>query len=80
MAGNKEGGKKTAQRIKELYGDDFYSRMGKVGGSKGRTGGFASEKIGPDGLTGRQRASLAGSIGGQTSKRNRNEYDTSKTN
>lgn len=34
-----------------------------------RAGGFASDKIGPDGLTGRQRAALVGAIGGLKSKR-----------
>lgn len=57
MAGTKEGGKKAAQTLKKKYGDDFYSRAGKKGGPRSRNGGFASEKLGKDGLTGRQRAS-----------------------
>lgn len=34
MAGNKLGGKKAAQTIKDRYGDDFYSQIGAKGGSK----------------------------------------------
>lgn len=39
------------------------------GAVRGKTGGFASEKIGKDGLTGLQRAVLAGAIGGRKSRR-----------
>lgn len=42
MAGTKTGGKKAAERNRELYGDDFYSRIGKKGGAQSTTGGFAS--------------------------------------
>jgi hypothetical protein len=40
-----------------------------MGGSKGRTGGFASDKVGPDGPTGRQRARIVGAKGGRISQR-----------
>lgn len=40
-----------------------------TGGQLGRTGGFASDKKGEDGLTGRERARLAGSKGGRISRR-----------
>ena len=33
MAGTKEGGKKTALKNKQLHGEDYYSRLGKKGGS-----------------------------------------------
>mgnify|MGYP002511837531 FL=1 len=42
MAGTKEGGKKAAATNKAKYGDDFYREMGRIGGRKGHTGGFAS--------------------------------------
>lgn len=71
MAGTKAGGKKTAQTNLARHGKDFYSRIGKKGGASGNTGGFASDVIGKDGLTGRERASRAGRIGGLKSKRNR---------
>ena len=69
MAGNKAGGIKAKQTNLERHGEDFYRRIGSKGGKNGHTGGFASDKVGEDGLTGRQRAVLAGAIGGHTSRR-----------
>lgn len=43
--------------------------IGAVGGKKSRNGGFASDKIGPDGLTGKERARRAGSLGGKARAR-----------
>lgn len=71
LAGTKQGGKKTATTNIARHGKDFYSRIGKKGGASGNTGGFASDVVGKDGLTGRERASRAGRIGGLKSKRNR---------
>ena len=71
MAGTKADGKKTATTNIARHGKDFYSRIGKKGGASGNTGGFASDVVGKDGLTGRERASRAGRIGGLKSKRNR---------
>lgn len=69
MPGTHEGGKHAAKSNKERYGDDFYVRIGSMGGKKGRTGGFGSMNVGADGLTGPQRASVAGKKGGIISKR-----------
>ena len=69
MAGNKMGGLKARETNKRKYGDDFYAKIGQQGGKLGKTGGFASDKVGEDGLTGRERARIAGSRGGQISKR-----------
>ncbi len=69
MSGNLEGGIKAAKTNKTKYGHDFYVRIGAMGGKLGRTGGFASSLVGPDGLTGRDRARLAGATGGKISKR-----------
>ncbi len=69
MAGTQAGGRKAAARNKALYGSDFYASIGAKGGVKGKTGGFASDKVGADGLTGRQRARKAGSVGGRLSRR-----------
>lgn len=69
MSGTKAGGLKAAATNKELHGSDFYARIGKKGGQNGTTGGFASNVVGADGLTGRQRAVLAGALGGLKSKR-----------
>jgi len=69
MAGTKQGGMRAAQTNKTKYGADFYASIGAKGGKRGKTGGFASEKKGDDGLTGRERARLAGSKGGRISRR-----------
>lgn len=53
------------------YGEDFYVRIGREGGKNGHTGGFADFNVGKDGLTGWERAKLAGSKGGKNSKRSR---------
>lgn len=60
MSGTTAGGKKAAKRNIELYGADYYSRMGKIGGKKGTGHAFAHGKVSP---------SEAGKIGGQVSKR-----------
>ena len=69
MAGTKDGGKAAAATNKAKYGTEFYAKIGAKGGRKGRTGGFASAQVGADGLTGRQRAILAGAAGGRISRR-----------
>ena len=71
MAGTKIGGKRAAITNKKKYGEDFYRDIGAKGGKRGKTGGFASNLKGADGLTGRERARLAGTVGGQISKRRR---------
>ena len=60
MAGNHEGGLKTAQTLKAKYGDDYFSKMGKKGGMLGHTGGFAANP---------ELAKIAGKKGGSISKR-----------
>lgn len=68
MAGTKAGGLKT--REKNLAKDpNYYANMGRIGGKKSSTGGFASDVIGEDGLTGKQRARIAGAKGGTISRR-----------
>ena len=69
MAGTNKGGLKAADTIRRRHGDDFYKKIGKQGGVKSNTGGFASQKIGEDGLTGKERARIAGKKGGSKSKR-----------
>ena len=69
MVQTSAGGRKTAQTIKEKWGVDFYREIGRKGGKNGHTGGFASTCIGRDGLTGYQRARIAGKKGGTISKR-----------
>jgi len=68
MAGTVEGGRKA--RDENLKRDPyFYHRIGAIGGSRGTTGGFACTDIGQDGLTGKQRARVAGHIGGLRSRK-----------
>lgn len=69
MSGNKVGGLKVAQTNKRKYGDDYYVNIGRIGGKASNNGGFGSSKIGKDGLTGKERARLAGAVGGSRSKR-----------
>lgn len=71
MGGTVDGGRQAAKTNEERYGKDFYARIGSKGGKLGKTGGFASNKVGPDGLTGRQRAHVAGIAGGRKSRRHR---------
>lgn len=69
MAGTREGGLKAAKTNLERYGEDFYKIMGQKGGRVSCDGGFASNKVGKDGLTGLQRARIAGAKGGSISRR-----------
>ena len=69
MAGTRAGGLKAAMTNKAKYGHDFYVRNGRKGGRNGHTGGFASETVGRDGLTGFERARIVGVKGGRISRR-----------
>ena len=64
------------------YGPDFYKRIGAKGGSNGKgpgyKGGFASNEVGEDGLTGKQRARIAGAVGGKRSRRGPAKDDIEK--
>jgi general stress protein YciG len=60
MSGTVTGGKKAAATNKRVYGDDFYARIGAMGGKLGRTGGFYAN---------RELASIAGRKGGIKSRR-----------
>lgn len=82
MSGTKAGGLKARQRNIEKYGPDFYKRIGAKGGSNGKgpgyKGGFASDEVGEDGLTGKQRARIAGAKGGAISRRRPAKDDIEK--
>lgn len=73
MSGTKAGGLKTAATIRKRYGKNFYKVIGREGGKISTTGGFASMRVGADGLTGRQRASVVGVKGGRISRRGRDK-------
>lgn len=68
MAGNVIGGRKAAKK-NIAREEKFYQRIGHIGGKKSQNGGFASDVIGKDGLTGKERARLAGKKGGKISRR-----------
>lgn len=69
MSGTKLGGIRAAATNKKKYGKGFYALIGRKGGKNGHTGGFASEEPGKDGLTGPERAKIAGQKGGVISRR-----------
>ena len=69
MSGTVKGGLKAAKTNLKRQGKDYYKRIGSIGGKRSKTGGFASNKVGKDGLTGAERAKIAGAKGGAISKR-----------
>jgi uncharacterized protein len=62
MPGTVNGGRKAAKTNKNRHGKDFYARIGKIGGEKGHTGGFAAN---------RELARAAGRKGGLISRRSK---------
>lgn len=64
MAGTKAGGLKAAATNKAKYGDNFYKKIGQVGGQNGHTGGFAANP---------ELAKIAGEKGGRISSRSENK-------
>ena len=60
MAGTSAGGKAAALKNIERYGESFYSEIGRIGGKRGRTGGFYAN---------RELAREAGRKGGKISRR-----------
>lgn len=65
MAGTKAGGLLAAQTNRAKFGDDFYKKIGAMGGKKGRTGGFYAN---------RELARIAGAKGGRISRRTKREW------
>lgn len=64
MAGTRIGGMRSAESNIRQYGEDFYKRIGSIGGAKGHTGGF---------YVNREMAKVAGRLGGLSGSRN-NDY------
>ena len=60
MAGTKLGGIKAKETNKKKYGDDFYNKIGAMGGTLGTTGGFYAD---------RELARTAGAKGGSRSRK-----------
>lgn len=69
MSGTKSRGLKARDTNIERHGADFYREIGRRGGKNGHAGGFASDKVGADGLTGFERAKKVGALGGAKSRR-----------
>lgn len=73
MPNNKASAKKAMATIRAKFKSDaeykaWRASIGAKGGKISRGGGFKSEKIGADGLTGYERARIAGRKGGQASR------------
>lgn len=60
MSGSKIGGLRAAKTNKERYGDDFFKKIGAIGGRNSNTGGFAANH---------ELARIAGRLGGSRSRR-----------
>lgn len=60
MSGTVAGGKKAALTNRLRHGDGFYSRIGRIGGQNGHTGGFYGNS---------ELARRAGAKGGRVSRR-----------
>jgi hypothetical protein len=60
MSGTREGGLKASNLVKKRYGNDFYKKIGSIGGKKSTGGGFAANP---------ELARIAGAKGGKISKR-----------
>lgn len=69
MAGTRIGGMRSAESNIRQYGEDFYRRIGSMGGAKGRTGGFYANH---------ELAKVAGRLGGLNGSRN-NDYAFKRT-
>jgi len=74
MVGTRAGSLKAKQTMLAKYGEEgyreFYRRVGSLGGSvKNPNRGFACKEKDANGLTGRDRARLAGALGGLNSTR-----------
>ena len=67
--GTKDGARKASITNRLKHGDDFYRRIGSIGGQRGTTGGYACLEKGADGLTGPERARISGAKGGAISRR-----------
>lgn len=72
--GSIEATNRWRKTMEEKYGGkdgvhQMMQRIGSRGGQHSKRGGFASDVVGKDGLTGRQRARIAGAKGGSVSRR-----------
>lgn len=68
MPGTKAGGIRARDTNYKRHGKGFYVRIGALGGHASTGGGFGSHEVGKDGLTGFERARIAGAKGGAKRK------------
>jgi uncharacterized protein len=73
MVGTVSGGRNAAKTNVEKYRKDFYQWIGAIGGARSHSGGFGSSEVGLDGLTGKERARVAGAKGGRISRRTKTQ-------
>lgn len=73
MAGTLAGGKAAGITNKLRHGDDYYKRIGAIGGKKGHTGGFATKTVCrcDEFSQPHYRSECAGSRGGRISRRSK---------
>ena len=64
MAGTVMGGIKASKTNKRIHGRNFYKKIGKMGGTISRGGGFTDKEL----------ARRAGAKGGKISKRGREDF------
>lgn len=69
MSGTLDGGRRASETNKKKYGEDWYKRIGAVGGRASTTGGFAANP---------ELARIAGAKGGKKSKRGPNITDRAR--
>lgn len=67
MPGTKAGGIAASITNKKRHGNNFYQRIGAVGGRRGKSGGFAANH---------DLARIAGAKGGRSGRRNGPASDT----
>lgn len=65
MGGTKAGGRLAAATNRKKHGQDFYKKIGAMGGAASKTSGFYAN---------RELASRAGRLGGIASRRPKNSY------
>ena len=85
--GCEEANRKWKETMLRRYGSEegIHRQMQEMGAKGGRNGkgpgykgGFASDEVGEDGLTGKQRARIAGAVGGKRSRRGPAKDDIEK--
>lgn len=81
MSGNSESAKKAYQTRIERHGKESVQSMHAAGGRSSHVGGFGTQEVGNDGLTGRERARMASIESHKVRKHNlTKEYNNEEEN